>query len=62
MSKRNKFDVSDREKVRIAIQDLKLKGVRQCDMIRMGYSRSLVKTWYNRDSFKDRREREGNPN
>ena len=55
MSRRTRVDVSDRERVRIAIQDLKLKGVRQCDIIRMGYSRSLVKTWYNRDSFKDKK-------
>jgi len=44
-----------RQKGRIAIQDLKLKGVKQCDMIRMGYSRSLVKTWYNRDSLKEKK-------
>ena len=46
-------DLSSREKTRIAIQDLKSKGLRQCEIIRMGYSSKLVKTWYHRDSYKE---------
>src|SRR5690348_16575105 len=48
-------DVTDRQKARIVIQELRDKGHRICDIIRMGYSPSLVRRWFHRNSIKDKK-------
>ena len=51
----NNKDVSNRENTRIAIQGLRDRGHRICDIIRMGFNTKVVKTWFHRNCFKEKK-------